>query len=411
MQIAAAYGAADDRFATAGVSSGAIANDGFTQSSGQAEVAVYDTSGVLAWKKSSTGATVAAANDVAFAPSGDVALVGWFRGPFSLAGNTLSSSDTSAFVTRFDGVGALRWQKQLSAGSGGDVRAHGDAVDASETLFVTGTFTQTMSVSGAGTVTSAGGRDGFLVAYDALGAAKWVQSFGGTGEEAPWGAAIAPNGDVVVTGYFTGAMVLPNVTLTSAGDYDVFVLRYGADGTFLWGKEFGGTGTEVVYRVAVAPNGDLLLSGRYTAPFTMGAIPLVPPANDDGGFVARLDGSGTPLWVDTFDGSWRGLGVAGDAAGNVLATGSLRSTMHVGANTLTIAGGDDILVVKVGPDGTPIWGEAYGGSTDERGWAIATGDAGAPFVAGELKGSVDFAPGPVVTKQGGWDGFVAKLTP
>ena len=42
---------------------------------------------------------------------------------------------------------------------------------------------------------------------------------------------------------------------------------------------------------------------------------------------------------------------------------------------------------------------------------MAVDDEGAPFLAGQMKGTTDFAPGPVVTSQGGWDGLVVRVVP
>ena len=95
---------------------------------------------------------------------------------------------------------------------------------------------------GGGPLTSAGGPDVFVAKYTAAGAPLWARRAGSTGGDMK-AVAVDGQGNVVVTGYFQGTVDFGAGPLTSAGGYDIFVLKYSAAGGLPWAKRFGGSKT------------------------------------------------------------------------------------------------------------------------------------------------------------------------
>ena len=63
------------------------------------------------------------------------------------------------------------------------------------------------------------------------------------------------SGDVFVTGYFYGTIVLDGITLTSAGGEDVFVAKWSeASGRFVWAQRAGGVRNDHPKAIAVSGN-------------------------------------------------------------------------------------------------------------------------------------------------------------
>jgi hypothetical protein len=124
------------------------------------------------------------------------------------------------------------------------------------------------------------------------------------------------------------------------------------------------------------------------------------------GFSTYLGGSGDDA----------GYGVALDANGNVLITGSTQSTDFPTINALygTSAGGRDAFVTKISADGSQILYSTYlGGEGDDVGQGIAVDSAGNAYIAGWTKSRTTFpisAGAYQSTPQGGVDGFAAKLS-
>ena len=83
--------------------------------------------------------------------------------------------------------------------------------------------------------TSAGSYDLFVVKYNSSGTKKWTQQLGSSSRDHARGVATDSSGNVYVTGDTYGG-VDGN---TNAGYNDLFVVKYNSSGTKQWTKQFG----------------------------------------------------------------------------------------------------------------------------------------------------------------------------
>src|SRR5262249_44522195 len=129
-------------------------------------------------------------------------------------------------VARYSAVtGQASWALQID-GSGAAVSVNSVAVDDAGDVYAVGSFTGTVNVSGA-SLTSAGANDVLVAKYDgATGALIWSTRAGSTGQDKGYAVVIDSNGDVLVSGYFTGNASFGSSTLTSGGASDVFLAKY-----------------------------------------------------------------------------------------------------------------------------------------------------------------------------------------
>jgi len=99
-----------------------------------------------------------------------------------------------------------------------------------------------------------------------------------------------------------------------------------------------------------------------------------------------------------------GIGV--DGQGNIYVAGSLYGPFMMGAVSLSVVGGSgtDVVVLKLDPAGTPIWGKRFGSTANEAAYAIAVDTAGNVHLTGALGGAIDFGGGNLAAGV-----FVAKL--
>lgn len=105
----------------------------------------------------------------------------------------------------------------------------------------------------------------------------------------------------------------------------------------------------------------------------------------------------------------RGYAIAADAAGNSYVTGYFRNTVAFGSTSLTSAGGDDVFVAKLAPDGEVVWATRAGGTGSlDKGFAITTDVQGNCFVTGHFLGTATFG-NTTLTAVGNVDVFIAKL--
>jgi len=99
--------------------------------------------------------------------------------------------------------------------------ANGVATDSSGNVYVTGG-----TKGGLDGNTSAGNTDLFVVKYNSSGTKQWTKQFGTSSDDSARGVATDSSGNVYVTGRTSGGLD----GNTSAGGFDLFVVKYNSDG-------------------------------------------------------------------------------------------------------------------------------------------------------------------------------------
>ena len=93
------------------------------------------------------------------------------------------------------------------------------------------------------------------------GSRLWANRFGSSESELGEAIAVDVNGDVLVTGRFSGTVDFGGGPLTSAGGYDIFVAKFsGVDGAHLWSQRFGSTDWDFGDGIAVDGSGNVLVT-------------------------------------------------------------------------------------------------------------------------------------------------------
>lgn len=245
-------------------------------------VASWDANGGTLWAFSVGGLGADTAAATAPAPGGGVYIGGTFTGiadfgPGTTTAALTSLGDTDAFLARYTAGGQVTWVRGLHGSSAVRIGPNGLASTPDGELVATGTFAGTADFNagtGVASLTSAGLRDGFVVRYTASGDFGWTVGLGGATDDAGGAVAVTPNGEVSVTGSFTGvarfdpgAAATALTALGSSGATDMYVARYSASGVFRWavgiggplvGESFRTTGTSL----AADPNGNVVAGGR-----------------------------------------------------------------------------------------------------------------------------------------------------
>ncbi len=264
---------------------------GNVTSAGASDVFVtkLNSSGAHQWTTTFAGTEHADGLGVAVDGSGNVHVTGSFRGTVNFgAGNVASAGELDVFVTKLNSSGAHQWTTTFG-GTSND-RAYVVAVDGSGNVHVTGYFGGTVDF-GAGDVTSAGLTDGFVTKLNSAGAHQWTTTFGGTSNDYGYGVAVDGSSNVHVTGYFAGPVDFGAGNVASAGSFDVFVTKFDSAGAHQWTTTFGGTAEEYGYGVAVDGSGNVYTTGRFAGTVNFGAGDVTSAGNFDV-FVVKLDSAG-----------------------------------------------------------------------------------------------------------------------
>jgi hypothetical protein len=273
-------------------------------------------------------------------------------------------------------------------GGPGMNNAYDVAVDGSGNVIVAGAFTGTMDLGG-GPLVSAGVYDVFLARFDATGAHQWSRRFGASGTDAANAVAVDGAGNITLTGSFQGSVSFGGPALTSRGGDDIFVARFDAAGTPVWSRGYGTTRDDEGKDVASDASGSIAVTGHYGAAIDFGAGATGFVGSVDY-FLLKLDMNGAYKW-NRVAGSTNideGFGVAMDAAGNVVATGSFFSTVNLGGSALVSAGLSDAFAVKYDANGVHQWSTRFGVSgISEAGQGIGVDASGAVVMTGTDKGA------------------------
>ncbi|EWM20836.1 secreted protein [Nannochloropsis gaditana] len=122
---------------------------------------------------------------------------------------------------------------------------------------------------------------------------------------------------------------------------------------------------------------------------TVGSTTLTSAGSEDI-FMIKLDPNGSPVWAQSFGGTDadEGYGIAVDASGSSYTTGYFEGTMTVGSTTLTSNGLTDIFMIKLDLDGNPVWAQSFGGIASNEGYDIAVDASGSSYTTGYFQGTM-----------------------
>jgi hypothetical protein len=344
---------------------------------------------------------------VAVDASGNVIVTGYFEGTVDFGGGALASAGgVDIFVAKFGPDGTHLWSKRF--GDGSDQIAYAIAADASGNVFVTGSFSGAVDFGG-GALTSAGYFDIFVAKFGPDGTHLWSKRFGDWDFQEACAVAVDASGNVIITGHFESYVDFGGGWLECAGAPDIFVVKFGPDGAHLWSKRFGDGGSQLSRSVAVDASGNVFITGFFWGTFDFGGDALTCAGREDI-FIAKFGSDGAHLWSKRF-GDWdyqEANAVAVDAAGNVIVTGWFFGTVDFGGGVLTSADSMDIFVAAFGSDGAHRWSKRFGDEDDQEAKAIAVDALGNVVVTGSLEGTVDFGGG-AARSAGAKDIFIAKF--
>jgi hypothetical protein len=285
------------------------------------------------------------------------------------------------------------------------------ALDAEGNIFLAGnydgdiTFDQTLPPAGTG-VTSA-----FLAKLDPMGNPLWSRAL--VGETAAGGLVVDSMGDVILAGSLAGSTDFGGGTVTNLSTTGIYVAKYTSDGDYVWSDTYGEAGGYGnTWQIAVDGMDDIILTSAFGGSAIDFGCGSLPAEGSYDAVVAKLDSSGACQWSKRFgDDLFQQTSAAVvDPWGYVTIIGDLAGTADFGDNLLHAAG-QDLFVAQFDPEGSSVWSERFGGSTQSVQWngALAVGADGTLAIAGWFRGTLVFGGETLTTLDGMVDGYVLTL--
>jgi chitodextrinase len=245
-------------------------------------LAKFSPTGAHIWSKNFLSTAWDEGYSISVDDSGNVFITGSFSYTVDFGGGKVTSvgSSKDIYVAKYSSTtGAHMWSKQLG-GSGNDI-GYSVAVDSSGNVVITGYFSGTVDFGG-GPLTSAGSYDIFVAKYSSSGAHLWSKRFGSTSLDSGNSVSVdRVTNEVIITGYFVGTVDFGGGPMTSTGSYDIFVAKYSSTGAHMWSKRFGSTSADMGYGVATDVVGNIVTTGYFVGTVDFGGGPLTSAGSYD----------------------------------------------------------------------------------------------------------------------------------
>lgn len=371
----------------------------------------------LLWGESTGGTDFDMLRDICVDHDGNIISVGQFAGtvdfdPGSGTSNLSSvSGSADIFIRKVDSNGNLLWVKSI--GNYASDIANSVAVDASDNIFITGSFRDEVDFD-PGSGTTLLGQSGntipqiFILKMDSDGNFSWAKEIGSSGG-ADQGLKIAIDGSdfILVSGVFNqtvdfdpGAGV-SNLTANATTNYDIFLLKLYPTGDFWWvGSVYGTSGNNFPEDLQVAGDNSIILTGSVGGTGdidpTSGNQSFTTAGYDDI-FILKMSSMGVFQWGHVLGGIYGdvGKGIAIDNDGNIFLTGAYHETVDFdpGPGTAILIGDtpEYAFVLKLKPNGTYVRVVSFDGGSS-RGFSIDLDADANVYVTGSYSISVDFDP-------------------
>ena len=132
------------------------------------------------------------------------------------------------------------------------------------------------------------------------------------------------DGQVYISGSFTGTVERGDFPVTATGNYpvtgfdakDVFAAKLDGDGQFRWGQGMGGDYWDAGSRIEFSADGSIYVTGQFGEGIaSFGTFQLVNAGDDIDALTAKLSrADGTLIWANRFGGIPGGLLPSGHLA-------------------------------------------------------------------------------------------------
>ena len=369
--------------------------------------------------------------------AGNIYMAGVYTGTLAIGTHVYTSlGEQDVYVAKYNSSGQPLWVK--TGGSIAKETVGGIAIDTTGNIYVTGSFgahtiyptvyTDTAYFDND-TIMSKGQEDVFLAKYTNSGTLIWLRGYGSAYNDA--GTSLVSNHaqKITLTGTFSsfgptspchGVINFDNLSATSAGDGEIFIVSVDANGNAQWLEVYGGY-DEASKSIQVDSNDNIYMTGYFYSHIYFGShlITSISTGFVIGDiFVAKFNPIGQALWAKAIGGAGGSSSVGGAVeiygmtvteSGNAYVTGSYsRCNCKIyGLSSLPYKDQFQVFLVRYTTDGVPVWARNMGGGSDSYSYALCSDKQEHVYVTGFFNGIGIFGTD-TVAGYGGADAYIVK---
>jgi len=231
----------------------------------------------------------------------------------------------------------------------------------------------------------------------------WGKSMGGINRDAGTSLATDASDNIYVLGSFNGTTAFDSAgtgTLVSNGQSDIFITKLSAGGNFIWNKQIGGPLGEYSSTISIDAADNIYYAGQFSDSVDFDPSPtsdyFLSAQGSYDTFISKLDSGGNFIWAKAIRGDALISALTTDVLGNVYTIGQFYDTLDCdpgpGVFNLIAHAAQDIFISKMDTSGNFIWAKHLGGLSAEFGRSITLDQFGNIYTTGSFTGIVDFDP-------------------
>jgi hypothetical protein len=281
----------DGGYIIAGYSGSSVSGDITGPIHGSLEfwIVKLDALGNIIWNKSLGGANQDEAYSIQQTTDGGYIVAGYSAS--SATGNVTGTNHGLGdyWIVKLDALGNITWNK-LMGGSALDVPR--EIQQTTDGGYIVAGYSAS-SANGDVTGINHGLNDCWIVKLDALGNILWNKLLGGNGEERTYSIQQATDGGYIVAGYSTSS-INGDVTATNHGSNDYWIVKLDAFGNIFWNKLLGGSSSDFAISIQQTIDGGYVVAGASLSSAN-GDITGTTNGNYDY-WIVKLNATGNITW-------------------------------------------------------------------------------------------------------------------
>lgn len=353
-------------------------------------------------------------------------------GGVGLAGNGNSSGNPIAFVAKWDLDGNFVWVETINSFM--TPMVHDIEQDSQNQIVIVGSYQQTLSYNGIGSVTSQGNSDAFILKINSLtGAGLWMKSYGSssssTNADIARGASFDSQNNLYITGNFSGTVDFDGNgnLITANGTSDIFLQKIDPSGGVIWTLTGGGSTTDGDRGkdVVCDPQDNIILSAYASSGSDIDFTAGVNNQGSAGILLAKYDNNGQYLWANHFitNPADTDYDLVTDVSGNIYLAASFVGTIDFdpSANVYNLTSPSlwSAFIVKYNNQGSFIWGGSINNNSPNGWGGISVMGLEvlneSIYMCGTFEGTYDFDPSNGIAEHSSYhplhnNPFIVKLS-
>lgn len=376
-------------------------------------IAKYDSLGNLFWVKQLESLSSVQINEIVLDDKGNVYVGGYYSNRIDFDPSTDTSyaysgtiNNANGFVAKYSNSGKFIWGQNIGGNGVDNVTCL--ALDQNNNVLIAGAFSDTVDFdpsASSNELIAPSFQDAFVAKYDSSGQHQWAFSISGSISDYAQKIELDSKGDIIVAGtYSDTADFDPSTSIANLipnGRNDAFIAKYSASGNYKWAKSIGGSGSEYVYGMKISKSDFIYVTGTFegTADFD----PDTSSANLSSNgrkdiYFAKYGNDGSFVWANGIGTSSNELvnGLTLDADANVYITGYFvaQTDFDPSSSTANLTpNSGDIFIAKYDSSGVYDYALQIGDSEFENAYCIVANDFGSFWVGGYFVDILDFDPG------------------